>query len=46
MGASNFRDLRVERNIYSNALSVLHVINGAGERGISARSHSIWKQNY
>jgi len=41
MGASNFRDLRVERNIYSNVLSVLHVITDAGESDICAHSHSI-----
>jgi hypothetical protein len=30
MGASNFRDLREERNIYSNALCILHVIIDTG----------------
>ena len=44
MGASNFRDLRVERNIYSKALSVLHVITAAGESDICANSQSVWNR--
>lgn len=34
----------MERNIYSNALSVLHVITAAGESDICAHSHSVWNK--